>query len=200
MPAPQHRICQLADEAAVEKDPETALRHLTELRDELVAFERTRVAQALRSGSSFGDIAKVLGISRQAAHRRYRDLAPPAGKPMSLSSHARRAVQLAREEAIGAGARRLRCEHVLLGVLRSGGPASSALEARGITPETAWESLRARDQAADEEDVELRRLLTEATKIARQRHARCVDVEHIAQAAIDGFPVQPAETAVAEPA
>jgi hypothetical protein len=200
VPAPQNRICQLAEDAAVANDAETALRRLTELRDELVAFERTWVSQALRSGSSFGDVAKVLGISRQAAHRRYRDLAPPAGKPMSLSSHARRAVQLAREEAVGAGARTLRSEHLLLGVLRSGGPASSALEARGITAETARESLRARNEAADEEEVELRRLLTEATKIARQRHARCVDVEHIALAAIDGHPTQPAESPAAEPA
>ena len=70
----RHRICRLADEAAAPKKPQAALRTLRELREELLELERSRAAEALRNGSSFGDIAKALGISRQAAHRRYRGL------------------------------------------------------------------------------------------------------------------------------
>jgi hypothetical protein len=149
MREPQHRICRLADEAAAATDPESALRKLRELRDELDKFERTQVVDALRAGLSFGAIAKALSISRQAAHRRYRDLANVAAKPLRLSSNARRAILLAREEAASSGARGVASEHLLLGVLRSGGSASRALEAGGVTPEAARKCLRAGGAATD---------------------------------------------------
>src|SRR3954452_6932670 len=95
----RHRISRLADEAAEASDPEAALHAVRELQEELGEIERARVAEALRAGCSFGGIAKILGISRQGAPRRFLDLAPAEGHPVPLWSHARRIVQLAIEEA-----------------------------------------------------------------------------------------------------
>lgn len=190
MTAPQHRICRLADEAAATREPEEALEKLRELRDELVAFERTRVAQALRTGSSFGSVAKALGISRQAAHRRYRDLAPATDEPVTLSSHVRRAIQLARDEATATGASTVSSEHLLIGVLRSGGSASAALEAGGVNAESARRCIRMVNDAGNESRAEangaVRAVLTEAAGLARSRGSRYVKAEHLALAALNG--------------
>ena len=192
MAAPQHRICQLADEAAAAREPEVALEKLRELRDELVAFERARVSQALRSGSSFGSVAKAMGISRQAAHRRYRDLAPGTAEPVTLSSQARRAIQLARDEAAATGARTVSSEHVLVGVLRSGGRASVALEAGGVNAVAARRCIRIANEARNghheppEENGAVRAVLAEAAKMARSRGSRYVEANDLALAALDG--------------
>src|SRR6188472_771923 len=69
-------ICRLAGEAADAADPEVALEALTRLREELEQFERQQVARALTAGRSFGAIARALGISRQAVHRRFSGLSP----------------------------------------------------------------------------------------------------------------------------
>jgi hypothetical protein len=117
------------------------------LRRELDAFERVQAWKALDAGSSYGAVARALGISRQAAHRRYRELAaatePPAGATepapkLRVSPEARAAVQLAGEEAKELGAVRLGSEHLLLGILRGGdGVAATALRAEGVTLEAA---------------------------------------------------------------
>src|SRR3954452_22297422 len=68
------RTLGLLERAITAAEPTAALRALTALRDELDALERQQVGRALREGKTFTAIAKPLGISRQAAHRRYRDL------------------------------------------------------------------------------------------------------------------------------
>jgi hypothetical protein len=126
-------------------DPEVALRALTSLRRELDAFERVQAWKALDAGSSYGSVARALGISRQAAHRRYRELAaatepPPGGEPVRLrvAPEARAAVQLAAEEAAALGAARMGSEHLLLGILRAGdGFAAGTLRAHGVMLEAA---------------------------------------------------------------
>jgi ATP-dependent Clp protease ATP-binding subunit ClpA len=188
--APQHRICRLADEAAAIKQPLGALERLRELRDELVAFERSRVAQALRTGASFGAVAKAMGISRQAAHRRYRDLAPASAhsKPLTLSSQARHAIRLAREEAAAAGQRDVSSDHLLLGVLRSGGGTSTALEAGGVTATAARKCILAsggKESTNETNGSKARAVFAEAEEIARARHSSCVDADHLALAALN---------------
>jgi Clp amino terminal domain, pathogenicity island component len=190
LPAPQHRICQLADEAAAITKPLVALERLRELRDELVAFERARVVQALRTGGSFGAVAKAMGISRQAAHRRYCDLAPAGAgsKHLSLSSQSRHAIRLAREEAAAAGERDLSSDHLLLGVLRSGGATSTALEAGGVTTAAARKCIRAdagKRSTNGTTGSAARAVFAEAEEIARARHSSCVDADHLALAALN---------------
>jgi hypothetical protein len=122
------------------------LHSLSKLRRELEAFERVQAWKALDSGASYGAVARALGISRQAAHRRYRELAaatePPPGAvstpKLRVAPEARAAVQLAGEEANALGAPRMGSEHLLLGILRGGdGVAAAALRASGVTLEAA---------------------------------------------------------------
>jgi len=140
------RLVELLEHAVRASDPEVALRALAALRRELDAFERVQAWRALDAGSSYGAVARALGISRQAAHRRYRELAdatePPPGAAervrLKVSPEARAAVQLAGEEAAALGAARMGSEHLLLGVLRAGDPvAAGALRAAGVTVEAA---------------------------------------------------------------
>ncbi len=123
------RLSELAEHAVRATEPAAALRAVTALRDELVAFERLQVARLLDAGGSFGAVGQALGISRQAAHRRYRDLVGvelPDPRPVSdaprgrilVTSEARAAVNLAREEATALGAGRVGSEHLLLGIIR----------------------------------------------------------------------------------
>ena len=89
---------------------------MTALRDELDALERQQVGRALREGKTFTAIAQPLGISRQAAHRRYRDL---HSQP-TLSPEARAALMRAREEATRHGSRSIDGQHLLLALAGSG--------------------------------------------------------------------------------
>jgi hypothetical protein len=139
------RLRELVEHAARAEAPTVALRATTALRQELEAFERLQVARALDAGESFGGVARAMGISRQAAHRRYRDLVgvalphprpePKAGSGRILvTSEARAAVNLARDEASALGARAVGSEHLLLGIVRNRGTtASLVLEAAGVT-------------------------------------------------------------------
>lgn len=138
------RLRELLEHALRAGQPAAALRAMTALRDELDAFERLQVARALDAGQSFGDVARAIGISRQAAHRRYRDLAgvalpddgaePQADRRLVVTSEARAAVTLAREEASAMGAAAVGSEHLLLGIMRSRAPSTSAvLQTNGVT-------------------------------------------------------------------
>src|SRR4051812_12997486 len=113
------RIPSLVDTATADGDPMAALRALTALRAQLELVERVQVTRALGAGNTFTSIAEPLAISRQAAHRRYRDLvAPPT--PPRLSPAARTALQRARQEAARHGAESIRSEHLLVAVARTG--------------------------------------------------------------------------------
>src|SRR3954467_12266061 len=150
------RLTELREHAVRASDPEVALHALSALRRELDAFERVQAWKALDAGSSYGAVARALGISRQAAPRRagpppqgpprrYPDLAaatepPPGGGPTRLrvAPEARAAVQLAGEEATALGAAQMGSEHLLLGILRAGDAvAAGALRAAGVTLDSA---------------------------------------------------------------
>jgi ATP-dependent Clp protease ATP-binding subunit ClpA len=128
------RLRELVEHAVRAGEPAAALRALTALREEVEAFERLQVARALDAGDSFSAVARALGITRQAAHRRYRDLAgislpdprETGTRPgrMLVTSEARTAVNLAREEASALGAGAVGSEHLLLGIIRCRGTAA----------------------------------------------------------------------------
>jgi ATP-dependent Clp protease ATP-binding subunit ClpA len=139
----EDRLSELLEHAVHATDPEVSLHAVAALRRELDAYERVQAWRALDAGSSYGSVARALGISRQAAHRRYRELVaaaepPPGAARRRVTPEARAAVQLAGEEAKSMGASRIGSEHLLLGILRAGDErAAPVLRAHGVTLEAA---------------------------------------------------------------
>jgi hypothetical protein len=183
---PAERICELAQASAAAGDADTALRALTELRAEVDASVRVQVERALAAGRSFSDIARTLGISRQAAHRRFRDLAPKSrleGRhPLVATEGARRALRVARAEAEAAGAAP-GSAHVLLGILRTDCDAARALRFEGVTPERARACPQSSAGEGDRADC-LPRILKQAARMAVSRGSRDVDIEELLLAAL----------------
>jgi hypothetical protein len=138
-------IEQLARDATRHTDPEEGLRAVTALRHELDALEPTLVARALRAGASWSQVAKSLGVSKQAAHRKHRDAVAreeaegaPTGSRILVTAEARRCVGFAREEARALGVGAVGTEHLLLGILRCRrSHAVHALHGLGVTLERA---------------------------------------------------------------
>jgi len=175
-----------------------ALHALSTLRRELEAFERVQAWKALDNGSSYGAVARALGISRQAAHRRYRELAaatePPSGAEptaprLRVAPEARAAVQLAGEEATRMGAVRMGSEHLLLGILRAGdGKAAAILRGAGVTLEAA--RLAAQPTLAGEEPpaggitAYARRVFHEALRTAAADPSHVINVSDLLRAAL----------------
>jgi transposase-like protein len=125
-------IVALLERALTVPAPIESLATLAELRHELDELERTHVARALQAGDSYADIARPLGISRQAAHRRYRHLTvaePDQPAQPRLTADARAALIRARAEATRHGSRSIDPRHLLL-----------ALAPRGLDVEAARRS------------------------------------------------------------
>src|SRR3954462_3158626 len=95
------RICQLAEQVSAATVPAEALSLVKELRHEINDFERQQVAHALTAGETVRASAGARGVSRQSAHRRFRDLVPArirSDQP-SPTPEARLVVEYARREA-----------------------------------------------------------------------------------------------------
>ena len=114
------QIVALLERALTAPTPTASLRAITALREQLDSLERAQVARALGEGQTFTSIARPLGISRQAAHRRYRDLAEAPGRRPALSPEAREALVRAREEATRYGSHSIDGEHLLLALADTG--------------------------------------------------------------------------------
>jgi ATP-dependent Clp protease ATP-binding subunit ClpA len=194
-------IEQLAHDAVRIPDAETALRAVSALRQELDQIEPELVARALQAGATWSDVARALGVSKQAAHRKHREraqtlqLSSPGGGPKVLvTAEARRSIQLAREEAKQLGQPAVGTEHILLGILRSrGSHAVKALNALGVTHEAARLSVQPTmpgivpDPSATDTDAgagqgvtaHARRILEGSLREAVKRHEGYIGVEHI---------------------
>jgi AraC-like DNA-binding protein len=177
-------MAQLAVEAADTASPGDALRKLSELRREMETFERLQVAQALAEGTNFATIARDLGVSRQAAHRRFRDLVGDE-PPLLSTEDARRVLRYAREEAAATGSAAPGSEHVVLAVLRAAElPASSVLRNAGATLARARTHVEGASSRAPlfrrtPPESELRELLAAPAREARKRGDRRIEVEHL---------------------
>ena len=178
------RIAQRISEVLEAPTPIAALRAVTALRRELDAFERQQVARALADGATFASIARELGISRQAVHRRFRNLSP-ADAPLVTSPDARRVLLYARDEAISLGADPAGSEHVLLATLRiSELPASAVLRAAGATldrvrAQVEGVSTRARLFRREPPADDVRALLKAPARHARERGSARIEVEDL---------------------
>ena len=127
------------------EDPDDALRAITLLRGELDRLERDAVACArVMPSASAIVLHDALGITRQAAQKRHRGTMPPANaaaapmRTVVVTAPARMAVRLGRQEARAMGSDVVGSEHLLLGVLRSGGhQAARVLNDLGVTLDDA---------------------------------------------------------------
>jgi ATP-dependent Clp protease ATP-binding subunit ClpA len=183
------RICDLAHASAKAGDADEALRALAELRAEVDACMRAHVERALCTGRSFSDVARALGISRQAAHRRFRDLAPKRrpdrARPLTANEAARRVVRLAQAEALAAGAP-AGSEHVLLGVLRTNGEITQALREQALTPERvrAYTRDSSGDCANGRTSSSIPRIVRRAAQVALIRGDRELGIQPLLLAAV----------------
>jgi ATP-dependent Clp protease ATP-binding subunit ClpA len=184
-------MAQLAADAADAGSPGEALRKVTELRRELEKFERLQVARALAEGTNFATIARDLGVSRQAVHRRFRDLVGEE-PPLISTPETRRVLRFTREEAAALGVETPRSEHILLAVLRAADlPASAVLRNAGATLARARTHI---DGTASRtplfrrapRESELRELLAAPAREARRRGSRRIEVEHLLLGALSG--------------
>jgi Clp amino terminal domain, pathogenicity island component len=121
-------------------DPAGGLAAVRELREHLVRVEAIHVENALRDGWRWSDVAGALGLSKQAAHRKYAQTMRP--RLERDTGAARLAVLYARQEAQALGAGALGTEHVLLGLTRLAGTRTAgALGALGITSQAVHQVL-----------------------------------------------------------
>ena len=181
------RICRLAEEAADSLEPEGALDALTRLRAELVEFERQQVARALTAGRTYAAVAEAMGISRQAANRRFGDLAPGRRKTsagIAPSPEVRLAFEYARAEAEALRARVLGPEHIVLGIVRGGDDqAARALARAGVELDAARAAVRAAAPAEPSTDS-LRAVLADSVRVATRSAAQRIEVVHVLRAAL----------------
>jgi hypothetical protein len=189
--APNHPIVRLATEAAGAPTPGAALRTLRQLRRELDEFERRQVSRALSDGATFASIARDVGLSRQAVHRRFRDLAGREEEPLRATSDVRLVLRFAREEADALSAGAVGGVHILLAVLRAADvPAAAVLRDAGATLERARSQVEAASARAplfrrEPETSDLRALLEAPVREAVIGGGRRIEVEHLLLGTID---------------
>ncbi|NIH86652.1 Clp protease N-terminal domain-containing protein [Amycolatopsis granulosa] len=116
--------------------------HLGDLADHLIGHF---VDQARRSGASWTDIGASMGVSKQAAQKRFvpKDFSS-AEAFTRFTERARRAIVTAEKIARDTGGEQIDTGHLLIGVAgERDGLAARALEELGATPETVGERVRA---------------------------------------------------------
>jgi hypothetical protein len=176
----------LTRSATAAQEPLEGLRAIVELRRELEGLEATHVAAAVAEGRSWSQIAKALGISKQAAHKRHasnvRTAAPrPAATPqrrLLVTGQARRVVERARREAELAGSAELTPEHLLVGLLGDDhGTALRALQSSGADLEAAREALPKAQEPPPERGGKRARVSREARTALEQSLREAVRLE-----------------------
>jgi ATP-dependent Clp protease ATP-binding subunit ClpA len=188
-------VIDLAGRAVEPDDPEASLAAVAALRGSLEELEAHHVSQAIGSGCSWSRIGALLGISKQAAHRRHarrlRRAKPRRRHQLIVTVAARQAVHLGRLEASERGARRAGTEDLLLGVIRLGErPTGATFDSLNVTLSAAREQVAEFFGYEAPEYLELgwRRLplsrraraaLEQAMREVVRRADRRLDAEHV---------------------
>ena len=119
--------------------------HLGDVADHLIGHF---VDQARRSGASWTDIGKSMGVTRQAAQKRFvpkaeSDLDPSQGFSR-YTPRARNVVIVSQNEAKNAGNDLIRTEHLVLGLITEAeGLGAKAITAQGVTLDAVREAATA---------------------------------------------------------
>ncbi|MEV0603740.1 Clp protease N-terminal domain-containing protein [Streptomyces sp. NPDC050315] len=138
-------------------DAVLAADHLGDVADHLIGHF---VDQARRSGASWTDIGKSMGVTKQAAQKRFvpkgpaaSDLDPNEGFGR-YTPRARNVVVTSQNEAKAAGHAEIRTGHLVLGLLAEAeGLAMKAVAAQGVTPEALREAATGALPPATDGDV-----------------------------------------------
>ncbi|MEN3585706.1 Clp protease N-terminal domain-containing protein [Streptomyces sp. ZYX-F-203] len=135
------------------EDAVLAAEYLTDLADHLIGHF---VDQARRSGASWTEIGGRMGVTRQAAQKRFvpKEPSSPEQEPGfgRFTPRARGVVAAAHEEARAAGATEGLPAHLLLGLLREPeGLAAQAIAAQHVSPDAVREAALATLPTADPE-------------------------------------------------
>ncbi|MGA5507855.1 Clp protease N-terminal domain-containing protein [Streptomyces umbrinus] len=127
------------------QDAVIAADHLGDVADHLIGHF---VDQARRSGASWTDIGKSMGVTRQAAQKRFvpkaeSDLDPSQGFSR-YTPRARNVVIVSQNEAKNAGNDLIRTEHLVLGLITEAeGLGAKAITAQGVTLDAVREAATA---------------------------------------------------------
>ncbi|MFF1354777.1 Clp protease N-terminal domain-containing protein [Streptomyces sp. NPDC058297] len=129
-------------------DAVIAADHLGDVADHLIGHF---VDQARRSGASWTDIGRSMGVTRQAAQKRFVPKASGEGGELDPSSgfgrytpRARNVVMSAQNEAQAAGNDEIRPEHLVLGLLAEPeGLGAQAIRAQGVLLDTVRQNATA---------------------------------------------------------
>ncbi|KUO08209.1 Clp protease N-terminal domain-containing protein [Streptomyces sp. DSM 15324] len=149
------------------QDAVIAADHLGEVADHLIGHF---VDQARRSGASWTDIGRSMGVTRQAAQKRFvpkesADLDPNQGFSR-FTPRARNVVVAAHNEAVAARTTEGRPEHLVLGLLAEPeGLAAKAITAQGVLLDTVRQTAGAALPPAAEEVPELIPYGSDAKKV-----------------------------------
>lgn len=124
-------------------DAVIAADHLGAVADHLIGHF---VDQARRSGASWTDIGRSMGVTKQAAQQRFvpKEPAAPSDRFSRFTQQARNAVVTAQNEAHAAGNDEIRPEHLVLGLLSD--PSALAAEvilAQGAPLDTVRQAITA---------------------------------------------------------
>jgi Clp amino terminal domain, pathogenicity island component len=176
-------------------DAVLAADHLGEVADHLIGHF---VDRARRSGASWTDIGKSMGVTKQAAQKRFvpkgstADLDPNQGFSR-FSPRARNVVMAAQNEARAASNAEIAPEHLALGLLSEpAGLAAKAISAQGVALETLRRTVTSKlapaaDQVPDliPFDAQARKALELTFREALRLGHNYVGTEHILLALLD---------------
>lgn len=190
-PIPVTELCR----RATGESGADGLRAIVALRARLEELEGEHVSTMLGEGASWAAIAEALGISRQAAHRRFRHRPRTRHRTperaevnrILVTGSARSIVQLARQEATALGSAIVGTEHLLLALAQAPAPlVVHALNRVGVDERKLREAIQptiaAPAQAvADDERFtgNAREVLEGALREAVQRREGYIGVEHL---------------------
>lgn len=190
------RSVELARRATRLDRPEEGLRAVAALRSHLSALEEEHVRNAVLAGASWGKVAGLLGVSRQAVHKRYatrcRPPDPATNTEVPATEQARQVVRIASEEAAAMGHGTTGPEHLLLALLRDDrGAAVLALEGVDVSYSAARREVRRLYGQPENGDgpppnqvrapisARAREALEHAVREARSRGDATIGVEHV---------------------
>lgn len=164
-------------------DAVIAADHLGDIADQLIGHF---VDQARRSGASWTEIGKSMGVSKQAAQKRFRTepKADPAMDPNAgfsrFTDQARNVVMASQNSARATGHAEILTEHVVLGLLVDPEAlAAKAMVAQGVSLEQVREAmLAALPQASGEEPPALIPYAPQAKMVLEETFREAVRFGH----------------------